>query len=120
MFTNSKRVPSEKLIKNNLLALLHDKEVDKLDAVNMSSFKKYTGTYLLKEANLTLKIIEEESKLFLVVDSQGIKSALMQKNDITLYDTTVGATLSIIEGDNSSLTFQQNDFITTISKVVSE
>ena len=117
MFTNSHRIPSEKLLQNNLVAFLHNKKTTSLATVNIAFFKKYTGTYLLKEANLKLKVVQEDNKLFLVVDSQGIKSALMQKSEITLYDTAVGATLTIIEGNNNSLTFNQNGFETIIERV---
>jgi CubicO group peptidase (beta-lactamase class C family) len=117
MFTNSQRISSEQLLKNNLLAFLHDKKIESLNPVDIASFKKYIGTYLLKEANLVLKLVQEENKLYLVVDAQGIKSKIMQKDESTLYDTTVGATLSIIKGDDTHLRFNQNGFETTLARL---
>ena len=62
----------------------------------------------------------EDSKMYLVSEEQGFKSKLTQKSDVSLCDTTVGATLTIIEGSSTSLTFEQNGFTTTINKITSE
>lgn len=72
---------------------------------------------MLKEANLILKLVQEENKLYLVVDAQGIKSKIMQKDESTLYDTTVGASPSIIKGDDTRLRFNQNDFETSLVRI---
>jgi hypothetical protein len=85
MFTNSQRISSEQLLKNNLLAFLQDEKTESLHPVAIASFKKYNGTYLLKEANLTLKLVQEENQLYLVVDAQGIQSKMMQKDEMRLH-----------------------------------
>lgn len=120
LFTNSMKVPLYGSIKNDLEAYYKNKTVENFKSVDIENFKKYAGNYLLKEANLELTIVQEENKLYLVVDSQRVKSMLMQKSEKTIYDTTVGATLTIIEGDDNSLTFSQNGFSTTISKIITE
>lgn len=120
LFTNSRRMPLGKSIKNDLFGYLNDEEIESFKSVNIESFREVTGTYLLKEANLTLEIKEENGKLFLVSKAQGLKSELSQKSETTLYDKIVGATLTKIEGNNKSLTFSQNGFTTTISKIASK
>lgn len=120
MFTNSERIPAEKLATDSVLDFLHDKKTESFHNADISTFKNYIGTYVLGEANLTLKIIQEANKLYLVVESQGIKSVLMQKNENTLFDTTVGVHLSIIEGNNNKLTFTQNGFETTIDRIANK
>ena len=53
----------------------------------------------------------------MIVASQGVKSELVQKDEISLYDTKVGVVSSKIEGKANSLTFEQNGFKTTVSKI---
>ncbi len=120
MFANYRTIPLKNAIKKDLLAYMNNEPIESFKSLDINVFKKYTGTYLLKEANLKLKIVFEDSKMYLVCEEQGLKSKLTQKNDISLSDTTVGATLTIIEGSSTSLTFQQNGFTTTINKIISE
>ncbi len=116
IFTNTKSIPSKKSINNDLLGYINNKPVESFKTIDLKNFKKYTGTYLLKEANLTLEIILENNKMYLVSEAQGVKSELIQKDDKSLYDTTVGVVLTQIEEDTNSLSFSQNGFVTTISK----
>lgn len=120
MFSNNIWIPLEESITEDILAFINNETIESFKSLDIETFKKYTGTYLLKEANLTLEIIQENTKLFLVVESQGIKSEFTQKNENTLYDTVVGTTLEIIDGDNNALTFSQNGFTTTINKVITK
>ncbi|EZH75685.1 hypothetical protein ATO12_02530 [Aquimarina atlantica] len=117
LFTNSRRIPIGKSIKNDLFAYLNDEKIEDFKSINIADFKEITGKYLLKEANLTLEIKQEKGKLYLIVEAQGVKSELTQKNKTTLYDMAVGATLTKIKGNTNSLTFSQNGFTTTISKI---
>lgn len=105
---------------NDLLAYLNNEMIAPFKSVDLENFEIYAGTYLLKEANLTLKIAIEDNRMYLISEAQGVKSELLQKSETALYDTTVGVLLTQIDGDDSSLTFNQNGFITTISKVGSE
>ncbi|WP_299311717.1 serine hydrolase [uncultured Aquimarina sp.] len=116
IFTNTKSIPSKKSINNDLLGYINNKPVESFKTIDLKNFKKYTGTYLLKEANLTLEIILENNKMYLVSEAQGVKSELIQKDGKSLYDTTVGVVLTQIEEDTNSLSFSQNGFVTTISK----
>ncbi|MEP0213453.1 MAG: hypothetical protein ABJD66_09590, partial [Cellulophaga sp.] len=120
IFSNSKSITSKKAITSDLLAYVNDNSISNFKKIDLKKFKKYTGTYLLKEANLTLNIIQENNKMYLVVDAQKVKSELIQKNDKALYDTTVGVILTQIEGDSNSLEFNQNGFKTVISKITSK
>ena len=120
MFSNNISIPSKTAITTDLLNYLHNKKIEDFKNVDIENFKKYTGTYLLKEANLELKIVAEGNKMFIVVDAQGIKSELAQKNKTSLSDKVVGVVLSKIDGNDDSLTFNQNGFVTTISKVTKE
>jgi len=117
VFTNCRSIPSKKSITNDLLAYINNTPIESFKRIDIDNFKKYIGTYLLKEANLTLKIVLENDKMYLISEEQGVKSELIQKNEKSLYDTTVGVVLTQIVDDNNSLSFNQNGFTTTISKV---
>lgn len=119
IFSNSRKIPQSEVIHTDLIAFSNGQPIAQFSAVDIDNFKAYTGTYLLTEANLELKIVLEGDTMYLVVPSQDAKSELTQKNDTTLMDTTVGATLSIIEGTTDRLKFEQNGFSTEIAKVVS-
>lgn len=117
MFSNSISIPSENLIKNDLLAYINNKPmIESFGSIDIEKFKGYVGTYILEEFNLTLKIVRKQSKMYLVVDAQNIKSELAQKNEISLYDTTLGVVLTKIDENNNSLSFSQNGYKTTITK----
>ncbi|MFD2562364.1 serine hydrolase domain-containing protein [Aquimarina rubra] len=90
MFTNTKAIPSKRSIHNDLLAYINNKPVENFKSIDLKNFKRYTGTYLLKEANLTLEIILENNRMYLVSKDQGVRSELIQKDGKSLYDTTVG------------------------------
>ncbi|MFC5045451.1 serine hydrolase domain-containing protein [Aquimarina hainanensis] len=120
LFTNSHRIPFEKSLKNDLFAYLNNENIEDFKVINIADFKEIPGKYVLKEANLTFEIKREKNKLFLIVEAQGIKSELMQKDKNTLYDTAVGATLTKIEDNSSGLTFSQNGFTTIIHKISSK
>lgn len=117
MFSNSISIPSKATITSDLLDHLNNKSIEDFKGVDLENFKKYTGTYLLKEANLKLKIIAEDSKMFIVVDAQGIKSELTQNDENSLSDKIVGVILSKIDGNSDALKFNQNGFETTINRV---
>jgi CubicO group peptidase (beta-lactamase class C family) len=120
MFSNSITIQSRELIKNDLMAFLNDKAIDEFKSIDIKNFEECVGIYLLKEANLKLEIVIEEGKMFLIVESQGVKSELAQKNETSFYDTVVGVTFTMIEDSNDSLSFNQKDFTTTISKVIAD
>lgn len=63
-----------------------------------------------------MEIIEEDNKRYLLAEAQGVKSELIQKNETTLFDTTVGATLERLEDSNEGLKFSQNGFETLIKR----
>ena len=120
MFSNSIAIPSQKLIKDDLLAYINNEPIENFEKIDIDKFKNYAGTYLIKEANMTFQITVENNKMFLLVESQGIKSELAQKNEKSVYDTTVGAILTVIEESENSLTFHQNGFTTTVIKEISK
>ncbi|PQJ80117.1 serine hydrolase domain-containing protein [Polaribacter porphyrae] len=117
VFSNNISIPSRNSLTKDLLNYLDNKPINDFEKVDFEKFKKYTGTYLLKEANLQLKIVAEGTKMFIVVDAQGIKSELAQKNENSLSDKVVGVILSKIDGTTERLKFKQNGFETTISKI---
>ncbi|MEX0274924.1 MAG: hypothetical protein AB3N16_11150, partial [Flavobacteriaceae bacterium] len=120
MFTNAITIPQNTALKKDLLAYMENKPIKPFNAIDLERFQTCTGTYLLKEADLVLEIVLEGPKMYLVAPSQGIKSELVQKDDTSLYDTTVGATLTLVENETDRLTFQQNGFTTTITKIDTE
>ncbi len=116
LFTNERSIVFQKDIKKDIISFFNDEKVEGFKTID-NGFKKYAGKYLLKEANLTLEIIVENNNLFLASEAQGLKSQLFQKNKTTLYDTSVGATLTLIPDNKAALTFSQNGFTTTINKI---
>lgn len=118
LFSNSMAVPSKKSLVTDILSYLNNQKIEDFKEVDFKKFNAYTGTYLLKEANMTLNIVAENNEMFLEVKAQGIKSKLTQKNETTLFDTVVGASLEIIANKTNALKFSQNGFTTTINKVV--
>lgn len=119
-FSNCHKVPLSKSLSEDLIAYLQNVKIQDFETLNLKEFQNITGKYFLKEANLTLEIIIENNKMYLIAEEQGIKSELMQKNQDSIYDTTVGATLTKIKGSNDSLTFSQNGFTTTIHKITTK
>ncbi len=117
LFSNTRTIPFNKMIQEDILNYFEGKEIVANKAVDISVFKKYVGTFLLKEANMKMEIILENDNLYLEVKAQGMKSELFQVNDKTLKDSAVGATLSIIEDNENALTFSQNGFTTTLTRV---
>lgn len=117
MFSPTKSIPLRNAITEDLFAFINNETIESFKTLDIGNFKNYTGTYLLKEANLKLEIVFEDAKLYLVVDAQDVRSELTQQSDTSLRDTVVGATLTKIEGDDTSLAFQQGAFTTTISKI---
>jgi len=85
--------------------------------IDLEKFGRYIGSYLLKEANLKMDIVQEQGKLFLVVYAQNIKSELTQKSDTSLFETTVGVVLSMVDGNINTLQFQQNGFETVLERL---
>ncbi|QTD39085.1 beta-lactamase family protein [Polaribacter batillariae] len=117
MFSNNISIPSRASIRKDLLSFLNNKPIEDFKSVDLNNFKKYTGTYLLKEANLELEIILEDNKMYIVVAAQGVKSELAQKDKNSVSDKLVGVVLSKIDGNTDSLKFNQNGFETTINRI---
>jgi CubicO group peptidase (beta-lactamase class C family) len=118
MFSNNRIIPQGKLVSADLTIFLKGEEITQFSDIAIETFKNSTGTYLLAEANLEFEITLEGDKMYLIVAAQNMKSELAQKDATTLMDTEVGATLSLIEGNNNSLTFEQNGFSTTINRIL--
>jgi len=119
MFTNTIAMPLNS-IESDVVSYLNNETIENFKAVDIDSFKDYVGSYLLKEANLTLKITVENNKIFLSSKGQGSKSELNQKDENTLIEKTSGVSLTKIKDDPNSLTFSQNGFTTTINKITLE
>ena len=117
VFSNALAIPIEGAITEDLYATLKGETLAEFQKVSTNRFEHIPGKYFLKEANLTLEIKKDEDKFLLVVEAQGITSELFQKDDITLYESQVGATLQIIEGNDDALVFQQSGFETNIVRV---
>ena len=83
--------------------------------IDIENFKDCIGSYYLTEANITLTIIQEKDKMYLV--APGSKDLLTLKNDTTLYESIRGVDLEIIKGDKNTLKFTQNGYKTTIKRV---
>jgi CubicO group peptidase (beta-lactamase class C family) len=119
MFTNSIAIPL-KSIETDVLAYLNNETISNFKDVDIANFKEYVGSYLIKEADLILKIKVENNKIFLISEAQGSKSELNQKDENTLIEKTSGVNLTKIKDDPNSLTFSQNGFTTTINKITED
>ena len=119
MFTNSIAIPL-KSIETDVLAYLNNETISNFKDVDIDDFKEYVGSYLIKEAELILKIKVENNKIFLISEAQGSKSELNQKDENTLIEKTSGVNLTKIKDDPNSLTFSQNGFTTTINKMTED
>jgi len=119
-FTNSRTLPFQKVLVDDLDAYLTNKTIKNTLALDVSQFRDFIGTYHLEEAKLVLEIIEEDNKLYLLAEAQGVKSELIQKNVTTLFDTTVGATLERLEDSDDGLKFSQNGYETIIKRTTTK
>ncbi len=118
IFSNTKNIPLKATLKKDVFSVLTSKEINKaLGGISAKNMKRFAGKYLLKEANLTFEIIKEGNKLFLSVEAQGIKSLLTQTNETTLTDSTVGATIEYLEGEEDLLKFSQNGYETKLHRI---
>ncbi|WP_299523271.1 serine hydrolase domain-containing protein [Winogradskyella sp.] len=116
IFANAVSMPT-KSIENDLMGYLNNEPIKDFEDVDIDSFKNYEGKYLLKEANLILKIVIEDKKIFLVGEAQGVKSELSQKDENTLIDLETGVSLTKNNNDSESLTFSQQGFTTVIKRI---
>ena len=116
LFCNERSLVFKKSITKDINAFFNNETVNEFKNPS-NSFKMYAGKYLLKEANLVLEFVVENNKMFLVSEDQGSKSRLFQKDENTLFDTQVGASLTVIKDNNKALTFSQNGFTTTIKRI---
>ncbi len=119
MFTNSIAIPL-KSIETDVLAYINNETITNFKDVDIDNFKEYVGSYLIKEADLILKISVEDHKIFLISEAQGSKSELNQKDENTLIEKTSGVNLTKVANAPNSLTFSQNGFTTIINKIISE
>ncbi len=109
IFSNTKNIPLKATLKKDVLSVLKGIKINEtFGVISSENMKRFVGAYLLKEANMTFEIIEENNQLFLSVEAQGIKSLLTQKNETTLIDSTVGASIEYLEGEENLLKFRQN------------
>ncbi len=83
--------------------------------IQTNTYEDFIGSYFLAEANLTLTIVQEADKYYLV--SPGSKDILTQKNETTLYEAMRGVALERIDGDKNALKFTQNGYVTKIKRV---
>ncbi len=120
-FSNTKNVPLKATLKKDVFSVLKGEKINsKLGGISAKNMKRFEGEYLLKEANMTFKIIKENNQLFLSVEVQGIKSLLIQKNKTTLVDSTVGASIEYIEGNDNVLKFSQNGYETKLHRITDD
>ena len=121
IFSNTKNIPLKATLKKDVLSVLKGIKINEtFGVISAENMKRFVGKYLLKEANMTFEIIEEDNQLFLSVEAQGIKSLLTQKNETTLIDSTVGASIEYLEGEENSLKFSQNGHELKLHRITSD
>jgi len=116
VYSNNVSIPIQS-IEDDLNGWLNNETIKDFEAIDIESFKNYEGTYLLKEANMKVKIVIEKNKIFLVSESQGVKSELNQKDKNTLIDKETGVSLTKIKDNSENLTFSQGGFTTVLKRV---
>ncbi|MCF6279274.1 MAG: beta-lactamase family protein [Flavobacteriaceae bacterium] len=116
MFTNSIAIPLNS-IESDVVGYLNNEIIENFKDVDIDNFKDYAGNYLMKEANLILKIAIENNKIFLISEAQGSKNELNQKDENTLIEKTSGVSLTKVKGNANSLTFSQSGFTTIIKRI---
>ncbi|MEM1002606.1 MAG: serine hydrolase domain-containing protein [Bacteroidota bacterium] len=116
VYSNNVSIPIQS-IEDDLNGWLNDEPIEDFKAINIDLFKSYAGTYLLKEANMEVKVVIDNDKMYLVSEAQGLKSELSQKDENTLIDQETGVSLTKIENDPDNLTFSQQGFSTVLKRV---
>lgn len=116
LFTNSIAMPLN-AIEDDVIGYLNDQKMALDTPLDVKNYTDVLGTYLIKEADLVLKITQEGDKMYLVSEGQGVKDELTLKNTNTLYEAKYGVTLERIDGDTNALKFSQNGFETIIKRV---
>lgn len=100
------------------VSIKQDTSLKKLTTKTEVDTNTFIGTYFLVEADITLEIIQEGNKLYLV--APGSKDLLTQKNKTTLREPVRGVDLELIKDDKNALKFTQNGYETTINRVPSK
>ncbi|MCH2230358.1 MAG: beta-lactamase family protein [Crocinitomicaceae bacterium] len=117
VFANSRGIPFQKDLTDDLLALMQGEEVKLNNSFDLDKFKHLVGSYELKQNGMLFEFSIEDNRLYLTVPSQGIKCEMNQKNSTTIVDTQVGANFELIEGNNEAIKFSQNGFETQLNRV---
>ena len=83
--------------------------------INIADFENFIGKYNLEEASITLEVVKEEDKMYII--SPWSKDLLELKENLSLYEPTRGVYLNYIKDDKNSLKFFQNGYETTIKRI---
>lgn len=86
--------------------------------IDTKKLKKFVGKYDLSEGNITLEIVQEQEKMYII--SPWSKDPLKVKDENTLIEPTRDVYLSIIKEDTKALKYFQNGFETTIKRITSK
>jgi len=86
--------------------------------IDSEKFKPFIGKYELVEANITLEIIQENDKMFLL--GPGSKDPLIKSKLLTLHEPIRGVDLALIKDDTTAIKFTQNGYETTMKRINSE
>ena len=116
VYSNNVSIPIQS-IEDDLNGWLNNEAIKDFEALDIEVFKAYQGTYSLKEANMEVKIVIDGNKIFLVSESQGLKSELNQKDKNTLIDRETGVSLTKMKDNSENLTFSQGGFTTVLKRV---
>lgn len=92
---------------------LNEKET-KIDA---SKLTKFVGKYDLSEGNITLEIVQEKDKMYII--SPWSKDLLKVEDENTLLEPTRGVYLKSIKDNENALNYFQNGYETTIKRIKS-
>ena len=93
-------------------------ELKKEVKVDAKKLKKFIGKYDLSEGNITLEIVQEKDKMYII--SPWSKDLLKVKDENTLIEPTRGVYLNIIKDNKNALKYFQNGYETTIKKINSK
>ncbi|WP_435261479.1 serine hydrolase domain-containing protein [Tenacibaculum sp. nBUS_03] len=120
LFSNSRIIPFNKMIKNELFNFINGKTETIYFNKNVTSdFKNVLGKYLFNShgMKMTMEIKEENNHLYFL--AQGAQVILISKEKNKLYNGSFGIELEINPKESEELIFRQNGLETTIKLIKS-
>lgn len=119
-FGNSRFIPFNKMLKEELFAYLKDENKNITFNQNITThFKKTIGKYLFDSHGMKMEIEILKKNNHLYFSAQGAEVILISKEDNKLYNGAFGVELELNPENTNQLVFRQNGLETTIKRIKS-